>query len=120
MLFRRLNELGFLLLCALASLTHPTALAQSPDIVWKTKAGHFGFGASASIAFSPDGTILASAATNNMTALFRAADGTLLRLLDGTGPPAFTPDGRNLALVGANGVTIWNVADGALLQTLPA
>src|SRR5438045_3240876 len=67
------------------------ARAQSPDLVWKTNVGSYIVQDSKSIAFSPDGSILATRATNDHTALLRATNGALIRVLTGTGSPAFSP-----------------------------
>src|SRR3954471_3814495 len=61
------------------------ARAQSPDLVWKTNVGSYIVQDSKSIAFSPDGSILATRATNDHTALLRATNGALIRVLTGTG-----------------------------------
>jgi WD40 repeat protein len=80
-------------------------------------------GAVASLAFSPDGTLLA--AGNEHIRLWRVADGALVQTL----PPqteaelvcglAFAPDGTTLAAgSGDNAVRLWRVSDGALLYAL--
>ena len=54
-----------------------------------------------SVAFSPDGQILASGSIDNTVRLWLVSDGTLLRTLEGhTGSVlsvAFSPDGQTLA-----------------------
>jgi WD40 repeat protein len=82
-------------------------------------------GAVASLAFSPDGTILA--AGDEQVHLWRVADGALVRTLP---PPseaelvfslAFSPDGTTLAAgSGDNAVRLWRVTDGVLLYALVA
>jgi len=83
-----------------------------------------------SVAFSPDGAIIASGAgggllwsNDNTVRLWRVSDGTLLRTLEGhnkqvTGV-AFSPEGVVLAS-GSRDMTVrlWQFSDGTLLHTL--
>jgi WD40 repeat protein len=82
-------------------------------------------GAVRSLAFSPDGTLLA--AGDEHVRLWRVADGALVQTL----PPsieaelvlslAFSPDGTTLAAgSGDNAVRLWRVGDGMLLYALVA
>jgi WD40 repeat protein len=96
-----------------------TARAESPDIVWKTNSGSYIAQDPKSIAFSPDGSILATRATNDHTALLRATNGALIRIFTGTGSPAFSPDGSLLATLGGEGIQLWDVETGFLRQSLP-
>ncbi len=89
-----------------------------------------------SLAYSPDGTLLAMGAERGRpnVHLYRLSDGMLVRNIDGTGQVtfavAFSPDGRTLATAGGTGtgdasvtpdiVKLWDVATGALVRTLPA
>jgi WD40 repeat protein len=73
-------------------------------------------------AFSPDGTMLASA--DNTVRLWRVSDGKLLRTFEGhklsIGSMAFSPDGTILASSAQldNAIKLWRVSDGELLGSL--
>jgi WD40 repeat protein len=81
------------------------------------------------LAYSPDGTIIATAGADRMIRFWSAADGTLIRLISGHTDQVnvldFSPDGQLLAS-GAGGwlepseatIKIWRVADGELIRTL--
>ena len=74
-----------------------------------------------SVAFSPDGTILASGSVDETIKLWDPYTGTCLKTL--TAPErvfslAFSPDGKTLAAVGGDSsVRIWDVATGTCLKT---
>ena len=79
-----------------------------------------------SLAFSPDGKLLAVGKLH-VVELLDAATGDVLRTLEGHAESvralAFSPDGTSLAAAGGepavNGeVKVWNVSDGALLTTI--
>jgi hypothetical protein len=76
-----------------------------------------------SVAFSPDGSKIASGSVDNTIKLWRVSDGSLLRTLEGhTGPVtsvAFSPDGSKIASGGGDWtIKLWRVSDGELLRTL--
>jgi WD40 repeat protein len=79
-----------------------------------------------SLAFSPDGSMLALGLRNRPAELRRASDGALLRTIEAESPAnwvtslAFSTDGEMLASARYNGeeVHLWRVSDGTLLRTL--
>jgi RNA polymerase sigma factor (sigma-70 family) len=75
------------------------------------------------VAFSPDGQIVATGASDGAVRLWRVSDGTLLHTLEGHTRPvsglAFFRDGTLLiSSARDNAVGIWQVSDGALLSWL--
>ena len=76
-----------------------------------------------SVAFSPDGTLLATGGVNGEICLWRVADGQQLRIFQGhtdwVWSVAFSPDGQTLAS-GSDDETIrlWRVSSGQCLSTL--
>jgi len=76
-----------------------------------------------SIAFSPDGTMLASASMGDGVQLWEVGGWGELRILAGSGDTesvAFSPDGTMLATGTGSTVKLWDVASGNELRTLPA
>jgi WD40 repeat protein/tetratricopeptide (TPR) repeat protein len=77
-----------------------------------------------SVAFSPDGSILASGSLDKSVQLWQVSDGALLQKLtgEGQGPVesvAFSPDGQMLASGARDGaVRLWRVSDGTVSKTL--
>jgi WD40 repeat protein/subtilase family serine protease len=91
-----------------------------PDIVWM-RGGHTH--SVNSVAFSPDGSLIASGSWDDTIKLWRVSDGALVRTLTGhtdwVYSVAFSPDGSLIAS-GSRDATIklWRVSDGALVATL--
>ncbi len=76
-----------------------------------------------SVAFSPDGSLLASGSANGHVRLWRTDDGSLLHDLEGHSDDVrsvtFAPNGDRLASASEDGtVRIWSVRDGSLLKTI--
>ena len=105
-----------------APVDHTVRLWQVADgTLLRTLKGHTA--SVLSVAFAPDGALLASASGDRTVRLWRVADGTPLRTLeghtDGVQSVAFAPDGALLASgAGGHTVRLWQVADGRLLCTL--
>jgi WD40 repeat protein len=69
-----------------------------------------------SVAFAPDGRLLATADNDGTVKLWRIATGRRLACLDGRadrlGGVAFAPDGRTIAAIGNdNDVRLWDVTE---------
>jgi WD40 repeat protein len=75
------------------------------------------------VAFSPDGSLVATSSLDNSVRIWRVSDGSLLHVLEGhthwVESVAFSPDGTQLAS-GADdrSVRIWQVDDGTLVRTI--
>jgi len=78
---------------------------------------------SETIAFSPDGKLLASGSRDGTLELWNVPDGTLTQKLEKNPREitsvTFSPDGRLLASASeSNEIKLWNVSDGTLVRTL--
>ncbi len=94
----------------------------------RTLAGHTNVVHSAS--FSPDGTLVATAAADNAVRIWDSQTGSALKILSGdpntTYPVAFSPDGRMLATGGevrhtfrfVPYIRLWDVQSGAALKSI--
>lgn len=76
-----------------------------------------------SVAFSPDGSLVASGSVDNTMRLWRTQPASLLRTMLGHPFPvltlAFSPNGAQLASGSQDGlVRLWRVSDGAAIRTL--
>ena len=97
----------------------PSVIAHGCWVPLRTLEYH---GQVSSVAFSPDGQILASGSSDYTVCLWRVSDGALLRTLEGhadrVSSVAFSPDGQMLASGSVDTVRLWRVSDGALLRSL--
>ncbi len=85
-----------------------------------TLKGHTG--AVTSVAFSPDGNLVASGSSDNTLRLWRVTQGVLLRTMTGHPFPildvVFSPNGGTLATASSDGIVrVWQVSNGALLDS---
>jgi hypothetical protein len=95
--------------------------ARIPERLVRTVAGHAG--PVTSVAFSPDGALLATASNDYTARLWQVATGTPLRVMAGPTEEvrdvAFSPDGTVLAAASSgSGVWLWRTSTGTHLRTL--
>jgi WD40 repeat protein/uncharacterized caspase-like protein len=109
-----------LLALGLLLFTATVGMGQRPQVVVQT--GHAEF--VRSVAFSPDGTLLASCGNDHKIKIWDVASGQELRTLNGHEgyvlAVSFSPDGLMLASLGYedNAIKLWNVETGDLQRTI--
>lgn len=108
--------------CLFGVLGTVVATAQpAPDVLWREKTHSYFV---SPVAISPDGTLVASAGTNNSIRLANLTDGSAVRPLsghtNGVASVAFSPDGTLLASTADDRtLRLWDVSKGTLLRTIP-
>ena len=106
--------------------TNQSAYSNEVGIEWGfiqflTLSGHNGY--VSSVAFSPDGSLIASGSWDNTIKIWRVSDGSLMLTLSGHSDDVcsvvFSPDGSLLASGSSDEtIKIWRVSDGSLVRTL--
>ena len=104
---------------ALLLSSRPSSQSQRPELV--TQITHSG--TVSSIAFSPDGRLIATAGSDRIVKIWDAGRGMLIRNLEGhvgeVRSAAFSADGQRLVTAGHDpSVRIWDVGSGRAVQTL--
>jgi len=92
----------------------------APDVLWRETTHNYFV---SPVAISLDGTLVASAGTNDSVRLANLADGSVVRILsghtDGVASIAFSPDGTMLASTADDRtLRLWDVPAGTLLRTI--
>jgi WD40 repeat protein/methionine-rich copper-binding protein CopC len=115
---------SWLLVTLVWAIAQTTFGQERPDIVWMRGTQ---LGIVNCVAYSPDGSLIASASRDRTIRLWRVSDGVLLRTLRGhTGfgfvtvtSVVFSPDGSLIASASTDAtIRLWRVSDGVLLRTL--
>ena len=119
-----LTMLCVTLICPTHSFAQHFVEGQMPDTFLEVRVSGLNIRTQVeSIAFSPDGTTLASGSSDNTVKLWDVASGTLKDTLEGHTDIVwsidFSPDGQTLASGSSdNTVKLWDVASGTLKDTL--
>lgn len=103
----------------LARITDQTQKAMPNKTTWTANMG-------SSIAFSPDGKLLANGNSDGTVKLWDAERGTQLKSLGGileglsigVNPVAFSPDGKLLASMSFNRIKLWDVGSGGKVRDI--
>ncbi len=111
--------LSILLVFLLGSFLSPLARAQgTPDIVW---VGIHHVGQVNSMAFSPDGILLASGGADSMIRVWQATNGSLLQTLtnqsSSVSSVVFSATNRLASWSADNTVRVWDLTTSALVRT---
>jgi WD40 repeat protein/methionine-rich copper-binding protein CopC len=111
---------SWLLVTLVWAIAQTTFGQERPDIVWM-RGTHLDI--VNCVAYSPGGSLIASASRDGTIRLWRVSDGVLLRTLTGhTGSVnsvVFSPDGSLIASASSDRtIRLWRVSDGVLLRTL--
>ena len=114
---RIMRLFSFCLGMSMLLLIGPFAFSQTPELIVQT--GHAG--PINSVAFSPDGRLLASAATDHKVSIWSVANGEQLRVINGHSNAVtsvqFSPNGQILASGSEEGIKLWDVNTGIEVRT---
>ena len=102
---------------AQASLDTQSPAEQAAKVESESHRGHVEL--LRSVAFSPDGRLLATGDIGGSVKLWEVATGVELRTLSGRQPVRFSPDGQLLATKMSKGVGLWDVATGQPVRSFP-
>jgi hypothetical protein len=111
---------SWLLVTLVWAIAQTTFGQERPDIVWMRGTHLDNVNC---VAYSPDGSLIASASRDDTVRLWRVSDGVLLRTLTGhtsaVKSVAFSPDGSLIASASIDAtIRLWRVSDGVSLRTL--
>jgi WD40 repeat protein/3',5'-cyclic AMP phosphodiesterase CpdA len=120
--FRRANLLHSTHDPAIVESFHQFGTAFTADLPPKLNVSSASYAATESLAWSPDGQILAAGDSDGTIQFWDTDDGFLLRTLEGhagrVSDVAWSPDGRTLATASDDKFGLWDPQHGSLLRTL--